>query len=192
MNFPAHLLSVIKAKLCLTASASKWKYVCYRTEFQQLRQYFNLLSYRLTSESSQKRPGVLSKPFFAILFDTPTSAATKMFPVYHDCGTTGKGERKNKTDALTPSEEEQLWTRKALDGDMSRSISRTVYFTISQHFGTSGCKKHHQMQVQDLKFICDSQTEQILNGLSIPQKHIREVSQRCPKTCLPQEMRGVL
>ena len=29
-----------------------------------------------------------------------------------------KGKRKDKADALTPSEEEELWIRKALGGDM--------------------------------------------------------------------------
>ena len=80
-----------------------------RSEFQQLRRYFNLLSNRLTPENSQKRPGVLSEPpnlwttevshFFAILFDAPTSAATKMFPVCQGCGATVHWW----ADILTPS-----------------------------------------------------------------------------------------
>jgi len=74
----------------------------------------------------------------------------------------GKGKGKNKADAITASEEEQLWTRKVFGGDTPKSINLTVYFTISQHFGTRGCQEHHQLQVQDLKFIRDPQTQQTL------------------------------
>ena len=77
-----------------------------------------------------------------------------------------KVKRNNKADARTPSEEEQLWTIKALGGDMPH---HTVYFTISQHFGMKDCQVHHQLQVQDLKFTCDTESEQTLfvHGLSI-------------------------
>ena len=110
----------------------------------------------------------------------------------------GKGKRKNKADALTQSEEEQLWTRKALGGDTPQSINHTVYFTISQHFGTRGCQEHHQLQVQDFKFVCDPQTEQTLfvewvegptktcqGGLTkmdrrLPQKMFATGDERCP------------
>lgn len=73
-----------------------------------------------------------------------------------------QGKGKNKADAITPSEEEQLWTRKVVGGDKPKSINLTIYFTISQHFGTRGCQEHHQLQVQDLKFIRDPQTQQTL------------------------------
>jgi len=60
------------------------------------------------------------------------------------------------------SEEEQVWTKKVIGGDTPKSINLTVYFTISQHFGMKGCQEHHQLQVQDLKFIRDPQTQQTL------------------------------
>ena len=109
-----------------------------------------------------------------------------------------QGKGKNKADAITPSEEEQLWTRKVVGGDTPKSINLTIYFTISQHFGTRGCQEHHQLQVQDLKFIHDPQTQQTLyvEWVEIPIKTGREVLQRwkegCPKRCLPQEMKGAL
>jgi len=49
-----------------------------------------------------------------------------------------------------------------IGGDTPKSINLTVYFTISQHFGTRGCQEHYQLQVQDLKFIRDPQTQQTL------------------------------
>ena len=73
-----------------------------------------------------------------------------------------------------------------------------MYFTISQHFGTRGCQEHHQLQVQDLKFVCDPQTEQTLivewvegptktrqGGLTkmdrrLPQKMFATGDERCP------------
>ena len=107
MNCPAHLSSVTKPKLrggpCSDPRGQPLQpengsMYAKRSEFQQLRRYFNLLSSRLTPESGQKWLGVLSEPlnlwttkvshFFAMLFDTPTSAATKMFPVCHGCGAT--------------------------------------------------------------------------------------------------------
>ena len=109
MNCPAHLSSVTKPKLrggpCSDPRGQPLQpengsMCAKRIEFQQLRRYFNLLSSRLTPESGQKWLGVLSEPlnlwttkvshFFAILFDTPTSAATKTFPVCHGCGATGQ------------------------------------------------------------------------------------------------------
>lgn len=109
-----------------------------------------------------------------------------------------KGKRKNKADAFTPSKEEQLWTKKPLGADMPQSINRTMYFTISQHFGTRGSQEHHQLQVQDLKFVCDPQTDQTLfvewvegptktcqGGLTkmdrrLPQKRFATGDERCP------------
>ena len=73
-----------------------------------------------------------------------------------------------------------------------------MYFTISQHFGTRGCQEYHQLQVQDLKFVCDPQTEQTLivewvegptktrqGGLTkmdrrLPQKMFATGDERCP------------
>ena len=111
MNCPAYLSSVTKSKLRDDLGAirevSRFQpqngtMYAKRSEFQPLRRYFNLLSNRLTPESSRKRPGVLSEPpnlwttevshFFAILFDAPTSAATKMFPVCQGCGATDEAQ----------------------------------------------------------------------------------------------------
>ena len=57
----------------------------------------------------------------------------------------GKDKGKNNEDAITASEEEQLWTRMVIGGDMPKSINITVYFTISQHFGTRVCQEYHQL-----------------------------------------------
>ena len=74
----------------------------------------------------------------------------------------------------------------------------TIYFTIIQHFGTRGCQEHHQLQGQDLNFICDPQTQQTLyvewvegltktrqGGLTkmerrLPQKMFATGDERCP------------
>ena len=107
MNCPAHLSSVTKPKLrdgpCSDPRGQPLQpknesMYAKRSEFQQLRRYFNLLSSRLTPESGLKWLGVLSEPlnlwttkvshFFAILFDMPTSAASKRFPVCRGCGAT--------------------------------------------------------------------------------------------------------
>ena len=57
----------------------------------------------------------------------------------------GMGKKKNKADALTPAEEEQLWTKKVLGGDTPISLNHTVFFMVSQQFGTRGCQEHHQL-----------------------------------------------
>ena len=62
-----------------------------------------------------------------------------------------------KADALSMEEEEQLWTRGVLGGNNAVSLNHTVFFMLSQQFGTRGCQEHHQLRVEDLKFVCDPQ-----------------------------------
>ena len=69
----------------------------------------------------------------------------------------GLGKKKMKADALTLEEEEQLWTKGVLGGNNAVSLNHTVFFILSQQFGTRGCQEHHQLRVEDLKFVCDPQ-----------------------------------
>jgi len=34
-----------------------------------------------------------------------------------------------------------------------KSLNYTIFYVISQQFGTRGCQEHHQLQIEDLKFI---------------------------------------
>ena len=65
--------------------------------------------------------------------------------------------KKMKADALSLEEEEQLWTRDVLGGNNAVSLNHNVFFMLSQQFGTRGCQEHHQLRVEDLKFVRDPQ-----------------------------------
>ena len=67
----------------------------------------------------------------------------------------GFGKRKNKSDALTAEEEEELWQKGVLGSHNPVSLNYTIFFLLSQHFGTRGCQEHHQLRVEDLKFVQD-------------------------------------
>jgi len=73
----------------------------------------------------------------------------------------GMGKRKNRSDPLSEQEEEQLWQRKVLGASNPKSLDYTIFFMLSQQFGTSGCQEHHQLRVEDLKFVHDTSGETI-------------------------------
>ena len=65
----------------------------------------------------------------------------------------GMGKMKNKSDPLSEKDEEQLWQRKVLGGYNPKSLNYTIFYVISQQFGTRGCQEHHQLRIEDLKFV---------------------------------------
>ena len=54
------------------------------------------------------------------------------------------GKRKNKSDPLNSEEEEKLWQLKVLGGNNPTSLDYTMFYLISQQFGTRGCQEHKQ------------------------------------------------
>ena len=69
----------------------------------------------------------------------------------------GNGKKSKKADPLN-AEGEILWNTEVLGGDNPKSLNRTVFYIISQHFSTRGRQKHHQIQVEHLRFVCNAQT----------------------------------
>ena len=65
----------------------------------------------------------------------------------------GRGKRPRKADAMTDTEEEILWEKGVLGTTNAQSINLTVFFCVSQHFGTRGCQEHHQFRIEDLEFV---------------------------------------
>ena len=59
------------------------------------------------------------------------------------------GKRPTKSDPLT-EEEEILWKTVVGKGNPT-SLNCTLFFLISQHFGTRGRQKHHQIRIEDIK-----------------------------------------
>ena len=57
----------------------------------------------------------------------------------------GLGKRKNKADALTEEDEEMLWSTGVSGGESPRSLNHTMFYVLSQQFGTRGCQEHNQM-----------------------------------------------
>ena len=73
----------------------------------------------------------------------------------------GCGKRKRRADAVSEEEEELSWSKGVLGGVI---LNLTVFYCISQHFGTRGCQEHHQLRVEDIKFVrnpTDGTTEYI-------------------------------
>ena len=62
----------------------------------------------------------------------------------------GMGKRPRKADPLTEQEEELLWEN-VLGKENSTSLNYTMFYLVSQHFGTRGRQEHHQIQMEDLK-----------------------------------------
>ena len=126
----------------------------------------------------------------------------------------GMGKRKNKSDPLTFDEEEQLWKLKVLGSNNPKSLNYTIFYLISQQFGTRGCQEHHQLRVEELKFVRDPSgktlyvewveglTKTRQGGLSkterrLPQKMFAHGGSRCPVKFLellitkrPQKLRS--
>ena len=52
----------------------------------------------------------------------------------------GLGKRKNKADPLTEEVEETLWSTGVLGGESPTSLSHTMFYVLSQQFGTRGIR----------------------------------------------------
>ena len=65
----------------------------------------------------------------------------------------GKGKQKMKADVVTEKEEDQLWDNGALRCGDAKTLNRTVFYTLSQHFGTRGRQEHHDIRLEELKFV---------------------------------------
>ena len=114
-----------------------------------------------------------------------------------DLQRSGMGKRPKKSDPLTEEEEEILW-KTVLGKETPTSLNYTLFFLISQHFGTRGRQEHHQIKIEDLKTIHDPVTGEITTiewiegptktrqgGLNkrprmVTQKLYRTGGQRCP------------
>ena len=64
-----------------------------------------------------------------------------------------KGKRKRKADHLIGDEEEALWKSGVLGHTNPQSLNYTMFYQVSQHFGTRGCQEHHQLKLEDLKIV---------------------------------------
>ena len=107
----------------------------------------------------------------------------------------GKGKRKRKADAVCDEEEKSLWDRGIL-GD--ENLNHAIFYTLSQHFGTRGRQEHHQLRLEDLKFVKNAITGEIehvewVEGLTktrrgglvknkrrVPQKAYKTGERSCP------------
>jgi len=72
-----------------------------------------------------------------------------------------KGKRTKRADPLVEEEEEMLWKSGVLGGDNPQSLNYTVFYVVSQHFGTRGCQEDHQIRLEHLKIVknAEGQTE---------------------------------
>ena len=89
----------------------------------------------------------------------------------------GKRKWKNRVDPLTEDEEELLWEKDVLGDANPVSLNHTVFYVLSQHFGTRGRQEHHQIPVEGLKlwrmhWLFTSFTQ--ITGLKELQRHANE------------------
>jgi hypothetical protein len=54
---------------------------------------------------------------------------------------------------LSVTEEMQLWDMGIPGNTNPSSLNFAEFFVCSQHFGTQGCQEHHQLCVENLKFV---------------------------------------
>ena len=71
------------------------------------------------------------------------------------------GKAKNKADPLTEEGEEALWESGTLGGDNPTSLNHTIWYLISQQFGTRGNQEHSEIMMEDLKGVRKPQTYRI-------------------------------
>ena len=61
----------------------------------------------------------------------------------------GLGKQPNKAKSLTDEEEKILWESGQLGGDNPCSLTNTLWWLLTQHFGLRGRQEHHEMNVED-------------------------------------------
>lgn len=74
----------------------------------------------------------------------------------------GKGNRPQKAEPLTETEEDLLWTSGQLSTDNPRALLNTMWFLNGKLFGLRGVKEHHQMRIQDVTLKTDENNEEFL------------------------------
>ena len=62
----------------------------------------------------------------------------------------GKGKIRGKQTVLSDDDEEAMWRSGILGHTTPSSLNHTIFFQISQNFGTRGCQEHHQIKMEDL------------------------------------------
>ena len=55
----------------------------------------------------------------------------------------GMGKRKNKADSLSDEDEDALWDAGALGSENPSALNHTVWYLLSQQFGTRGGARTH-------------------------------------------------
>ena len=61
----------------------------------------------------------------------------------------GMGRKPNRARSLNVLDEKDLWTSEQLGGRNARSLTNTMWFLFTQHFGLRGRQQHHTMKVED-------------------------------------------
>ncbi len=71
------------------------------------------------------------------------------------------GKRKKRANALSEDDEELLWRRGVLGDENPTILNHTIWFLLSQQFGTRGIQEHTQMYLEDFKFVTFPQNDTI-------------------------------
>ena len=60
---------------------------------------------------------------------------------------------KESEKVVTAEDEKTMWNNGVLGSTTPQSLNYTIFFLLSQNFGTRGCQEHHQINIEDLKLI---------------------------------------
>ena len=64
----------------------------------------------------------------------------------------GKGKIPNKADSLTEAEVEVLWNAGKFGNSNGYSLTNTLWWLFTLHFGLRGRQEHHDMEIQHFTF----------------------------------------
>ena len=110
---------------------------------------------------------ILTAPEFAIAREVLNGEAIALRE-------SGKGKRKRRADFVTTEDDQAMWNNGVLGSSTPQSLNYTIFFLLSQNFGTRGCQEHHQINIEDLKLTYSPEKLCKLNGWKVPQKQDME------------------
>ena len=92
---------------------------------------------------------------------SPLKQVAKHWKKLVNLGNMGKQKMK---DVITEVEEELLWEKGVLGCSDAKTLNRTVFYILSQHFGPRGRQEHHDIRREELKVVKLPNGETMFNG----------------------------
>ena len=65
----------------------------------------------------------------------------------------GKGKRLNKSCSFRHGQKEQLWQSRQFGYHSPMSVTNTLWWLFTLHFGVRGRQEHHNLKIKDFSFV---------------------------------------